>query len=159
MKVKLNCAFCNAPIERFASQIKKRNFCSKRCLASFSSKEGNPLGYMTLKDYSGVSRHMAELNRTLNPKRMTAETREKLRQARLGCGEGKTYTKTYSRHTHRVVAEEMLGRPLRPGEVVHHIDGDRRNNNPSNLKVFVSQKLHAEYHQALDRFFREGVIQ
>lgn len=69
---------------------------------------------------------MKTLNEELNPTRMTPETREKLRNCRLDSGEGRTYTKQYGRHEHRVVAEQILGRELRPGEVVHHIDGDKR---------------------------------
>ena len=34
---------------------------------------------------------------------------------------------------HVRVLELKLGRRLRPGEVVHHIDGDKTNNDPSNL--------------------------
>lgn len=29
---------------------------------------------------------------------------------------------------HRVLMARLLGRPLRPGENVHHVDGDRANN-------------------------------
>jgi len=36
---------------------------------------------------------------------------------------------------HRHVMEQHLGRSLRPDEVVHHVDGDRRNNAVSNLRV------------------------
>ena len=36
---------------------------------------------------------------------------------------------------HRIVAAQTLGRPLLPGEVVHHIDGNGENNEPSNLQV------------------------
>ena len=78
---------------------------------------------------------------------MVPETRKKLREKHLNKGAGKSYEKTYSRHTHRVVAEQMLGRKLLPGEVVHHEDENKRNNDPSNLKVFPSQAAHAAYHQ------------
>lgn len=52
------------------------------------------------------------------------------------------------RRTHRVQAEAALGRPLRPGEIVHHRDGDKTNNDPANLLVLSSQAQHAslEFH-------------
>ena len=46
----------------------------------------------------------------------------------------KTYRKVRDRATgktrslHRVLAEQMLARPLTPGEIVHHRDGDSTNN-------------------------------
>ena len=57
-----------------------------------------------------------------------------------------TYLKTGATHIHRVVAEAVLGRKLIDGEVVHHIDFDRKNNNPNNLAVFPSQSDHARCH-------------
>ncbi len=66
-------------------------------------------------------------------------------QVKLG-SKGKAYTKTKGRHTHRVVAEEKIGRKLLPGEVVHHIDGNRLNNTPANLEVLPSQSEHAREH-------------
>ena len=58
-----------------------------------------------------------------------------------------TYKKLYGRHEHRVVAEEMLGRPLERGEIVHHIDGNKHNNDPSNLQV-MTQADHLRIHHA-----------
>jgi hypothetical protein len=43
---------------------------------------------------------------------------------------------------HLLVAENVLGRRLRRGEEVHHIDGDKLNNHPSNLKVYASHREH-----------------
>jgi len=43
---------------------------------------------------------------------------------------------------HRLVMEQILGRYLLPSEVVDHIDGNRQNNDPSNLRVFASNGEH-----------------
>lgn len=45
-------------------------------------------------------------------------------------------------YEHRALASWRLGRPLRPGEVVHHVDGDPTNNHPDNLRVLPSQRHH-----------------
>lgn len=52
---------------------------------------------------------------------------------------------------HRRVAQEMLGRPLFPGEVVHHRDGNSLNNEPENLLVLPSQRHHAHLEFRLRR--------
>lgn len=41
------------------------------------------------------------------------------------------------KHAHRVIAEELAGRSLGPDEVVHHIDGDKTNNSPDNLRIMT----------------------
>jgi len=53
--------------------------------------------------------------------------------------------------TYRELAEGELGRPLTESEVVHHIDGNRYNNDPENLKVYPNQSEHAKYHAAQPR--------
>lgn len=46
----------------------------------------------------------------------------------------------------RYIAEQIIGRILEDDEVVHHINGDRNNNNVSNLMIFKTQNDHARYH-------------
>lgn len=125
MAIRVKCCECGkefeVPPSRYARS--KELFCSKTC-------------------------HMKKMNRELNPTRMTSTVREKLSLARLGTGEGKTYMRQNGRHVHRTAAEEVLGRPLLPGEVVHHINGDKRDNSPGNLMVFPSQAEHARWHAA-----------
>lgn len=48
---------------------------------------------------------------------------------------------------HRLVVERILGHYLPVGSVVHHIDGNGKNNAPSNLVVCEDEK----YHQLLHR--------
>lgn len=43
---------------------------------------------------------------------------------------------------HRYVMEKHLGRYLDPSEVVHHKDGNPRNNNIDNLELFANQSNH-----------------
>lgn len=38
---------------------------------------------------------------------------------------------------HTVVMAEMIGRPLRKGETVHHVNGIRHDNRPENLELWV----------------------
>jgi hypothetical protein len=44
--------------------------------------------------------------------------------------------------THRLVAATLLERDLEPGEVVHHVNGDKTDNRPENLRVLPSQQHH-----------------
>ena len=49
-------------------------------------------------------------------------------------------------YEHMIKAEELLGRPLKSGEVVHHIDENKSNNSLNNLMVFKTKNDHTGYH-------------
>lgn len=54
-----------------------------------------------------------------------------------------------TRPAHDVLMEEILGRPLKKNEVVHHLNGEKRDNRPENLQV-MDRGEHTRMH-------REGV--
>lgn len=53
-------------------------------------------------------------------------------------------------YEHRVIAEDMLGRPLYDDEEVHHLDEDKLNNHPENLLVLPGSQ-HMKLHGWLKR--------
>lgn len=56
-----------------------------------------------------------------------------------------TYIKYRGKHLHRVLMEKKIGRLLVAGEIVHHRDGNRHNNDIDNL-VLMTQSMHASIH-------------
>lgn len=52
----------------------------------------------------------------------------------------KVWTKGKAKRRHRLLAEEKLGRPLRAGEVVQHVEG--KADVPENLEVYASHCEH-----------------
>ena len=76
---------------------------------------------------------------------MARETAQKRSEKLKGRGNGLAYKKHMGRHEHRVVAEQLLGRALLPGEIVHHKDGNKLNNEPGNLEI-MTQAEHVDQH-------------
>ena len=86
----------------------------------------------------------------MNAKGRTIEERFAMRDRRINAKDrvGKdvhTYTKQLGEPEHRKIMRIKLGRDLKPDEVIHHIDGNRNNNKPSNLAV-MTRSDHTRLH-------------
>ncbi len=127
-QIKTKCAFCGKEIYVKPSKFKKHNifFCDKKCQDNFQRK-----------------------------------TRPKMQDSPTWKG-GKTISSRgyiYEYHPehpfannkgyvplHRIVMEKHIGRYLKPEEVVHHKNGNLKDNRIENLMLFKNQSEHISYH-------------
>ena len=58
---------------------------------------------------------------------------------------------------HILIEEKKLGRQLKKGEVVHHCDKNKLNNDPNNLIVFASNADHSAFHKGAEIVECDGV--
>jgi hypothetical protein len=50
-------------------------------------------------------------------------------------------------YEHRLVAEKKLGRKLRKNEMIHHVDGNKKNNKEENIEVVKDNLEHFFFHR------------
>lgn len=62
-------------------------------------------------------------------------------------GSSDWYRKFRGRHEHRFVMECLLGRDLGYDEIVHHRNGDKKDNRPCNLQL-MTRSEHIKEHRA-----------
>lgn len=103
-------------VEGCEKVVKTKGLCNGHYLRK---KQGRPVN-TPLRGY-GVHR------------RKTKDGYVQLWSANLPGRDGRGYI-----YEHRHVMSEMIGRPLKPGETVHHRNGKRDDNRPENLELWVS---------------------
>lgn len=77
----------------------------------------------------------------------------KSKYRKIRCPEHPTADKYGFVYEHVLVAEKKLGRLLKDGEVVHHIDENKSNNDPENLLIFASLSDHTAFHNSKSKLY------
>lgn len=127
----VTCDECGKSIER--KKPREHNFCCAKHRDMWMSKH---------YDFASISRghkaaHLTKLNRERNPLCRVAPR-------------GKVNSKKA-----RNMAETYIGRSLRKGEIVHHMNGKASDNSPQNLLV-MTDRQHRQLHMALAMEQMEG---
>jgi len=142
--VQMNCSACGTLFFAKAAQVAsgRRKYCSRACKGKFRSEQyvvtricaycGSVEGLPPNKATKYCSHDCA--NKAYG--KMAAKN-DKWYQTSSGYLAKTVNKKTVSQH--RNIMESMLGRPLAKHETVHHRDGNRKNNDPSNLELWSSR--------------------
>lgn len=147
--ITMMCQICKKEFKIYANDYRvkegKNIYCSKKC-SNEASKKGNIVKckYCNKKFYSTRNDFCS--------KKCVYEYKKKNYIHRpYDEGDYKAiyiegYNKRGNAKLHRYIMEQYLGRKLTNNEVVHHIDGNKQNNNINNLKV-MTRGEHSRLHR------------
>jgi len=107
----LTCEICN---KKHKTSRKETRFCSNKCMGKSRRK------YLDIPDC--LENSHKKIDKNIGYVRIYAPMHK----------EANTWGYVYE---HRLVAEQMIERPLKKNEVVHHINGKRWDNRKENLQV------------------------
>ena len=148
--LEIPCAICGKLIYRGPSRLKEKNYCSRSCTAKgrFTKQKRNCI--ICGKEFYAIP---------ANIKKGRDRCCSKI------CGDKSRWVTTTSQgynlalnkngvrdKNYRVIAEKALGRPLKSGETVHHIDMIKTNDTPTNLIICTNSYHHYLHHRMAERY-------
>lgn len=149
-KTKIICQYCGKEFELKSSETRvkenKVHYCSAECRNN-GMKKGKILKCKYCGEKFYTTRH------DFCSRKCAKEYRKENYKHKLYIENGyicryiNGYNKKGNVKEHRYIMEQYLGRKLKSNEVVHHIDGNRENNDIKNLQVMTRgehSKLHRE---------------
>ena len=137
----VECDWCGAETYKRPSNHFDHNFCNVQCRKAWFGKWTTEVLNVPGHSSGHKAPHLSILNQLRNPS--------------CSLHQNQIYVHSSS---YRPLVEESLGRKLKASEVVHHINGDRTDNRPSNLKVMSRSDHHRLHMQIAIRRINEGGV-
>jgi hypothetical protein len=129
IKPNVVCSVCGKQFRVAPSRVKKTKVCSRRCYAEWRRMK-----------YSGEN-NPAWKGAVITDERGYVMVRAKYIDEKYRCmAKPNGYV-----YLHRLVMASELGRPLLSEEIVHHVDRDKGNNAPDNLKLMTASAHTSEH--------------
>lgn len=143
----VKCVWCGKKVYRRMSLIKRSKFiaCSKSCSLKHIHTGRKPWNV-------GKKLHYNVWNKGKSNPKIAMEKHHNWKGGRTHTAQGYILLREKTRVSkleHRVIMERHIGRKLNTEEVVHHIDGNRGNNDITNLMLFPSNSEHIKHHAKL----------
>jgi hypothetical protein len=139
-------------------------FCSIGCANSSRSKNPAKLTKQEMSNLYLLDRlTIDQIAKKIGSNRKSVRRKITEYEIPMRCGGPRPKNGSLQQTTYRSVAKKNIGRPLKRGETVHHVDLDPLNNNPKNLAVLPSRKEHNRVHRQLEAMagmlVRSGLIE
>jgi len=158
-KEKRQCLYCNKDFLVTNQQIKRNQgkFCSKHCSAKYRGLGSNMKGIPHSQEHNkkiGDSCYGEKSYRWNGGIKMERGYRLMIKSNRPRYLSRKNNTKRRYVPEHRIIAEKALGRSLKKGECVHHINGVKDDNRNANLLI-CSNGYHAWLHRRMAQLYQK----
>jgi hypothetical protein len=140
---------CGCLASKLSSERAKRIFtkekkkCSVEGCDNNTSKGGKGLcgkHAQRMRRYGDTNYITSEYDRRVNSRKSQLKNKDKENKET-------TYSKYLGKHEHRVIAEKKYGRKINIYECVHHVDGNKHNNDPENL-IILTKEEHTRLHSS-----------